>query len=53
MKKGGIHNEARLSEDDLAEELKNYDALIKKDSVTPKVLSKTTRLKIIGRAGGR
>nr|HPN65478.1 phosphoglycerate dehydrogenase [Candidatus Goldiibacteriota bacterium] len=42
-----------LSEDDLAEELKNYDALIIRSgtTVTPKVLSKTTRLKIIGRAG--
>lgn len=42
-----------LSEDDLAEELKNYDALIIRSgtTVTPKVLSKTTKLKIIGRAG--
>jgi D-3-phosphoglycerate dehydrogenase len=42
-----------MSEDELAEELKNFDALIIRSAttVTAKVLSKTTRLKIIGRAG--
>ncbi len=42
-----------LSEEELSEELKNYDALIIRSgtTVTAKVLSKTTRLKIIGRAG--
>jgi D-3-phosphoglycerate dehydrogenase len=42
-----------MSEDELAEELKEFDALIIRSAttVTAKVLSKTTRLKIIGRAG--
>jgi len=42
-----------LSEDELAEELTKYDALIIRSGtkVTPKVLSKVTKLKVIGRAG--